>query len=61
MNKLTHKGFTARVESDTEDEILVGRIAGINDIISFHADSVADLKAAFRGAVGDDIASYRVP
>lgn len=57
MNKLTHKGFTARVEFDEDDEIFVGRIAGINDIVSFHADSVADLKAAFHEAVDDYIAT----
>ncbi|MFX5521380.1 type II toxin-antitoxin system HicB family antitoxin, partial [Acinetobacter baumannii] len=44
-------------EFDAEDEILFGRIAGIRDGVSFHADTVADLKAAFRDAVEDYVAT----
>lgn len=53
MNVLTYKGHLARVEFDAEDEILVGHLAGINTIVGFHADTVADLKAAFHEAVDD--------
>ena len=51
MSKMTHKGYSARIEYDDRDGIFVGRIVGIQDIISFHADTVADLKAAFIEAV----------
>ena len=53
MNTMTYKGYSARIEFDDEDEIFVGRIAGINDVIGFHAESVANLKAAFHEAVDD--------
>ncbi len=53
MNTMTYRGYSARIEFDDEDEIFVGRIAGINDVIGFHADSVASLKAAFHEAVDD--------
>lgn len=53
MNTMGYKGFVARIEYDDEDEIFHGRIAGINDVIGFHADTVAGLKAAFREAVDD--------
>lgn len=53
MNVMTYKGHVARVEFDAEDEIFVGHLAGINDIIGFHAASVAELKAAFHEAVDD--------
>lgn len=53
MSKMTHKGYSARIEYDDRDAIFVGRIVGINDIISFHADTVTDLKAAFVEAVDD--------
>ena len=43
MSKMTHKGYSARIEYDDRDGIFVGRIVGIQDIISFHADTVADL------------------
>ena len=51
MNTMTYKNYTARIEFDERDNIFVGRILGIRDIISFHADSVADLRAQFRLAV----------
>ena len=50
---MTYKGFSARVEFDDEDGIFVGRIAGIRDGVGFHAESVADLRLAFREAVDD--------
>jgi predicted HicB family RNase H-like nuclease len=57
MNVMKYKGYVARVEFDAEDEIFVGHLAGINDIIGFHADNVAELKAVFREAVDDYIAT----
>lgn len=53
MNTMSYKGYFATVAFDEEDEIFVGRIAGIDDVIGFHADSVAELKAAFHEAVDD--------
>lgn len=55
MNTLTYKGFSARVEFDAEDAILVGRIAGINDVVSFHADDAVGIVEAFHEAVDDYI------
>ncbi|MAS03277.1 MAG: toxin-antitoxin system HicB family antitoxin [Ahrensia sp.] len=55
MNTLTYKGYSARIEFDEEDEIFTGRIAGINDVVGFHGESVAELKTAFREAVDDYI------
>ncbi|KKX28131.1 type II toxin-antitoxin system HicB family antitoxin [Rhizobium sp. LC145] len=57
MNVLHYKGYSARVEFDAEDEIFAGRIAGIPDVIGFHADNVADLKMAFHEAVDDYLAT----
>ncbi|MBU0498578.1 MAG: type II toxin-antitoxin system HicB family antitoxin [Gammaproteobacteria bacterium] len=53
MNTMTYKGYTARIEFDDRDNILVGRLLGIRDIISFHADSVPALREAFEEAVED--------
>ena len=50
---MTWKGRSARVEYDDEDGILFGRLAGIRDGVSFHADTVAGLRAAFHEAVED--------
>lgn len=59
MKALFYKGYSARIEFDGEDEIFFGRIAGIQDIVGFHADTVADLKAAFHEAVDDYIETCR--
>ncbi len=53
MNTLTFKGYTARIDFDDRDNILVGRLLGINDVIAFHADNVNDLREAFEEAVDD--------
>lgn len=57
MNMLTYKGFAARLEFDAEDELFVGQIAGINDVIGFHADTAVGLKPAFHEAVDDYLAT----
>lgn len=55
MNVLIYKDFFARIEFDAEDELFVGRLAGINDVIGFHADTAAGLRPAFEEAVDDYI------
>ncbi|HTN39973.1 MAG TPA: type II toxin-antitoxin system HicB family antitoxin [Asticcacaulis sp.] len=55
MKAMIYKGYAARIEFDAGDEIFTGRIAGIRDVIGFHAETVADLKAAFHEAVEDYI------
>lgn len=52
-----YKGYAARIEFDAEDEVFAGHIAGINDVIGFHADKVADLKVAFHESVDDYLAT----
>ncbi|KQV43560.1 MULTISPECIES: type II toxin-antitoxin system HicB family antitoxin [unclassified Rhizobium] len=55
MNVMTYNGYSARIEYDAEDEIFFGRLAGISDGVTFHADTVVDLKSAFQEAVDDYI------
>jgi predicted HicB family RNase H-like nuclease len=50
---MNYKGYTARIEYSDEDDCLVGHIAGINDVVGFHANSVPELHAAFEEAVDD--------
>ena len=52
-NAMVYKGYSARVEYDDADGIFFGRLAGIRDGVSFHADTVERLRAAFREAVED--------
>jgi predicted HicB family RNase H-like nuclease len=53
MNTMTYKGYAARIEYSDEDSCFIGHIAGIKDVIGFHADSVKALRKAFREAVDD--------
>ncbi len=55
MKAMEYKGYHATVEFDGEDGILVGRLIGINDVIGFHAESVAEMSEAFHAAVDDYI------
>ena len=50
---LQYKSYSACVEFSAEDEVFFGKIIGINDLITFEADSVKQLKAAFHEAVED--------
>ena len=50
---MTHKGYAAKIEYSDEDGCFIGHIAGVNDVIGFHGDSVVDLRAAFEEAVDD--------
>lgn len=55
MSGLSYRGYTADVEFDAEDMLLVGRLAGIDDLISFTATTTDELAAAFRETVDDYI------
>ena len=57
MSTMTYQGYAAKIEYSDEDKCLVGRIAGIQDVIGFHADNVTDLRLAFEDAV-EDYLSY---
>jgi len=50
-NTLNYKGFTARVEFSADDNLLVGRLIGIDDIVTFHGDTVDELKFSMRESV----------
>ena len=59
MNTMTYKGYTARVEYDERDNIFAGRILGIRSIVSFHGQTVAELRAEFELAVKDYLADCK--
>lgn len=54
---MNHKGYVARVEYSEEDGCFIGRLAGIRDIVTFHGDSVSELRRAFEEAVDDYVAT----
>lgn len=50
---MMYKGYAAHVEYSEEDLCFAGHIAGICDVVGFHGESVAELRAAFEEAVDD--------
>ena len=50
-NAMNYKGYAARIDFDAQDRIFFGRLAGIQDIITFHGETVDELEAAFKEAV----------
>ena len=64
MNTMTYKGYTARIDFDERDSIFVGRVLGVRPIISFHGETVSELRAQFNAAVDDyleDCAAQGIP
>ena len=50
---MIYKGYAAQIEYSDDDGCFIGHIAGINDVVGFHGESVAELRAAFEDAVND--------
>ncbi len=48
---MTYKGYTARIEFDERDNVFTGKIIGIADSITFHGETVEELRADFRAAI----------
>jgi predicted HicB family RNase H-like nuclease len=59
VNTMTYRGYTARIEYDERDNIFAGRILGIRTIISFHGETVAQLRAEFELAINDYLADCK--
>jgi predicted HicB family RNase H-like nuclease len=54
-NTLGYKGFYASVYFSEEDNLLFGKIEGINDLVMFEGSSVTEIKQMFKVAVEDYI------
>jgi predicted HicB family RNase H-like nuclease len=53
---MTYKGYKARIEFDQRDDIFMGKIVGIADTITFHGETVKELRADFEAAVDHYVA-----
>lgn len=52
-DKLIYKDFIGSVHFNSEDNIFYGKIEGINDLVTFEADTVKTLRQAFIDACDD--------
>ena len=53
VNTMKHKGYTARIDFDERDNVFVGRVLGVRTIISFHGETVGELRGEFETAIDD--------
>lgn len=51
MGTMKYKGYSANIEYSDEDSLFLGDIAGISDVVSFHGESVKEIRCAFAKAV----------
>lgn len=51
-----YRGFTASYGFDEADGVFHGRVLGIRDIVTFEADTLADLQQEFHDSVEDYLA-----
>ena len=59
INSMSYKGYTVSMIFDAEDKIIVGRVLEVDDIISFHAESVAKFELNFHAAIEDYLAASK--
>lgn len=51
INSMSYKGYTASMVFDAQDKIIVGRVLDIDDIITFHGQSVGEFESEFHAAI----------
>jgi predicted HicB family RNase H-like nuclease len=56
---MRYKGYVGTVQYDPDAKILHGEVAGLRDVITFQANSVAGIEKAFRESVDDYLAFCR--
>jgi len=56
-NTMSYRDYTTSMGFDAEDKIIVGRVLGIDDIISFHGKSIEEFEVNFHTVVDDYIAA----
>lgn len=52
-NTLLYKGFRGTIDYSSEDDCLFGKLVGIDDLVTYEGQSLAEIKGAFHEAVED--------
>lgn len=55
-NTLQYKGYFTNISFSANDKVLHGKIEGIDDLVTFESESVADIEKEFQDAVDDYLA-----
>lgn len=59
INSMSYKGYTASMVFDAEDKIIVGRVLNIDDIITFHGESVTQFESNFHATIEDYLSASK--
>ena len=59
INSMSCKGYTASMVFDAGDKIIVGRVLGVDDIISFHGATVPEFETNFHSAIEEYLAASK--
>ena len=51
MKTIEYRGYVAKIEFDDEDQIFVGEVIGIDDIIAFHSENAKEIIPVFHDMV----------
>ncbi len=54
---MKYRGYTARIDYDSSENLLVGEIVGLSEKLTFHGAGVDELRADFEFAVNHYLAS----
>jgi predicted HicB family RNase H-like nuclease len=54
---MSYKGYKASMVFDTVDKLIIGRVLDIDDIITFHAESVSEFETRLHAAIDDYLAA----
>jgi len=54
-NTMQYHGYEASMIFDVEDKVIVGRVLDVDDIITFHGESVEEFESNFHTVVDDYI------
>jgi predicted HicB family RNase H-like nuclease len=57
MKFLEYKGYLGSIEVDLDEGFVFGKLVFIKDVVSYRAEQVSGLKAAFEAAVDDYLAT----
>jgi len=54
-NTMKYRGYVSSMIFDEEDKVIVGRVLDMDDIITFHGESVSEFERNFHSVVDDYI------
>jgi predicted HicB family RNase H-like nuclease len=53
---MVYKGYRGSIDYSKDDKLLIGKVLGIRDSLSYHGSSVEEVEYAFKEAVDDYLA-----